>query len=367
MKRIPAILAASALLLVPAGAAHAAPPASEPTVIASGLVSPLHVSIGPGKSAMVSQEFAGLLTQVNPDGSTENLVSEPGWLLAGSDTRGATTYYLDSQGAGPFENPPVENIGRLLAVDPDGSVRVITDQIGAYEAANNPDQVNHYGLTAFDAECAAELRATDPFHEPQYTGVADSHPYALDVVGRTAYVADAGMNAVIAVDLITGAISTVAVLPPRPVTVSAQQAEDLGVPACAGLTYAFEPVPTDVERGRDGWLYVSSLPGGPEEPVLGVRGAIFRINPATGDVQLYADRILTPTGIAFGPRGELYVASLFGGGIYRVPAGGGPAQLFLQAALPADVTVSGSTLYATTNVLGPEGAPPAGQLISLKL
>lgn len=50
--------------------------------------------------------------------------------------------------------------------------------------------------------------------------------------------------------------------------------------ACVvGHEYAFEPMPTDVEIGPDGWLYVSSFPGGPEDPSLGARGAIFRINP----------------------------------------------------------------------------------------
>ena len=54
-------------------------------------------------------------------------------------------------------------------------------------------------------------------------------------------------------------------------------------PACVvGEEYAFEPVPTDVEFGPDGWLYVSSLPGGPEDASLGARGAVFRVNPWTG-------------------------------------------------------------------------------------
>src|SRR5665647_2695236 len=131
-----------------------------------------------------------------------------------------------------------------------------------------------------------------------YAGEIDSHPYALAVVGNTAYVADAGMNAVLSVDLTTGAIDTLAVLPARPAEITAEAAAALGIPDCGGLMYGFEGVPTDVEMGPDGWLYVSSLPGGPEDASLGARGAVFRVNPATGQAQVHVEGILSPTGIA---------------------------------------------------------------------
>lgn len=35
----------------------------------------------------------------------------------------------------------------------------------------------------------------------------------------------------------------------------------------------------------------------PEDPSLGARGAIFRVNPWTGATHLWADDILSPTGI----------------------------------------------------------------------
>lgn len=102
------------------------------------------------------------------------------------------------------------------------------------------------------------------------------------------------MNAILKVDAGSGDVSTVAVLPPRPAVVPAgtripidMAGGTVEVPACVvGHDYAFEPVPTDVEIGPDGWLYVSSTPGGPEDPSLGARGAIFRINPWTGTTRL---------------------------------------------------------------------------------
>ncbi len=53
----------------------------------------------------------------------------------------------------------------------------------------------------------------------------------------------------------------------------------MGAPNCVvGVRYAFEPVPTDVERDGQGNLWVSVLPGGPEDPSLGARGAVYKIN-----------------------------------------------------------------------------------------
>ena len=363
--RIPvAIVSAAALLVLgPAAAASAAPPPSGPTTLAQGLVSPLHVSGGPGKDVSVSQEFQSKLTTFD-NWSSATVYEAPGWDVAGSDYRGSTLYFLESQGAGPEDPRPLA--GSLKSIHGRGTVSTVTDQIGAYETTNNADAGAHYGLSDADVaahpQCVAQLAALQ--FPTSYTGEVDSHPYALTVAGNVAYVADAGMNAVLAVNLTTGAIRTVAVLPPRPTVISAQAGTSLGIGACVGLTYVFEPVPTDVEVGPDGWLYVSSLPGGPEDASLGARGAVFRVAPATGQTQVFVDNLVTPTGLAFDGRGNLYVASLFGPGILKVAAGSHTASLFLSAVMAADVDVSGSTLYATTNALDED---TGGTLISLKL
>lgn len=346
------VLAAAAALLVaaPAGAAVAAPPPADPTVLADGLVGPLHLSVGPGRAVTVSEEFAGVLTVVGRH--TTQLYANPGWDVAGVDHQGSRTYLLESQGAGPDDPRPLA--GALKLIDARGHVTTITDQIGAYETAHNPDGSTPYGLSAADAAanpaCVSELGALGA--PASYLGELDSHPYALAVRGTTAYVADAGANAVLTVNLRTGRIATLAVLPPRPLELSAAQAGAIGVPSCAGLTYAFEPVPTDVAIGPDGAVYVSSLPGGPESPVLGARGAVFRINPASGATSTWVDGLLTPTGIAFDGSGNLYVASLFGDGVLKVRAGSHSVSLFMPAVSAADVDVRGSTLYATTDAFG---------------
>ena len=86
---------------------------------------------------------------------------------------------------------------------------------------------------------------------------------------------------------------------------------DQQLPSClAGLKYTGEPVPTSIVQGPDLAYYVSSLPGFPENPAS---GAIFRINPWTGEVKLWADGFTGAVDISFGPDGSAYVAELFGG------------------------------------------------------
>ena len=115
-------------------------------------------------------------------------------------------------------------------------------------------------------------------------------------------VADAGGNDILRVDR-RGQVSTIAVLPRQPVTLTAEQVAGMGAPAClAGATYAFEPVPTDVERGEHGKLWVSTLPGGPEDPSLGARGSVYTVNPWKHSTQRVATGFLGATDLALGRR-----------------------------------------------------------------
>lgn len=366
-----ACMAASAAAIASAGPASASTKAPDYDVLEGGLVSPLHVTAGPGKSVLVSQDFAGKLTRIDRGGPTEDLSTEtsPGWEVAGADTRGNTTYFLESVGAG--QGDPAGLHGYLKSIDSRGDVDTIAN-FADYERSHNPDGDQHYG---FGDDVSAQCLANWPNFPPAtYKGMVDSHPYALAVRDNTAYVADAGMNAVLKVNLKNGDIDTVAVLPPRPAVVPAglriptdMMGNTVEVPACVvGHEYAFEPVPTDVGIGPDGMLYVTSLPGGPEGPELGARGAIFKINPWNGDTDLWAEDILSPTGLAVAGNGDVYVASLFGGEILKFTCDGSRSQ-FLAVNMPADVDISGHALYATVDALGDPSQPPAGKVVKADL
>ena len=332
-----------------------------PGRLAGGLVGPLHVSAGRDGSVTVSESFAGRLTRVDNEGNRGVLYESPDWSVAGNDRRGERTYFLESQGAGPH---PAALAGHVRIIDDDGRQRTLGD-FAALETQENSDGETRYGFRDLPEGCEAELPANMPV---SYKGEVDSHPYGIAVTDETIYVADAGANSVVSVDTRSGETETVAVLPPRPYKITSAAAASNRLPGCVvGTTYDFESVPTDVAVGPDGWLYVTLLPGGPEDPALGARGAIFKVDPDDGEAELVADDIMTPTGLALDEDGELYVASLFGEGVLRIDPDSGDQTVVLQAGFAADVDLRGDTLYATVHALpGPEGTPD-GQVMYLDL
>lgn len=355
--------AATAAVFISTGTAAVAAPAEDPPVIlADGLVSPLHVSAGRDGTAIVSEQFAGRLTRIESNGAKTALYQDPDWSVGGNAQPRSTIYFVESQGAGPMDPRPLA--GHVRTIQDDGHQRVFGD-LAALETEHNADGKTLYGFRNIPAPCAAEFP-----HRSRafYTGEVDSHPYGVAVNGPTVYVADAGANSVVSVDIKSGKTKTVAVLPPRPYKVTAELAEMNELPPCVvGQIYDFEPVPTDVAVGPDGWLYVTSLPGGPEDPALGARGAVFKVNPDNGRVKLLADEIMSPTGLAVDDDGDIYVASLFGEGVLKIDERSGSQTVVLAAALTADVDLRGSALYATVNALAGEGEPPNGQLVTLNL
>jgi hypothetical protein len=367
-----AAVAAASLLLSGSPATHAAPAGgtaanvagaqSAPAVLAKGLLTPLHLSDGPHGSVLVSEEFAGQLTKIARDGSKSVVYRNAQWDVAGSDRRGHTIYLAESQGAGPMDPRPLA--GHIRSIDADGKQRTFGD-LAALETKLNADAHMSYGFDNLPAACAGKLPKDVPV---SYKGQLDSHPYGIDVYGDTVYVADAGANSIVAVDVDSGEAETVAVLPARPHTFTAGEAAALKLPGCiAGHTYRFEPVPTDVKRGPDGWLYVSVLPGGPEDPVLGARGAVYRIDPDNGRVKLFADDVMSPTGLDMDDDGHVYVASLFGKGVLRLSAHSGKQTVVLPGVLTADVDIRGETIYATTDSLPAPKAAPDGHVVKMPL
>ncbi len=357
---------AAAALVIPIGPASAGS-SSEPETLANGLLAPLSLAVDKNDSVLVTQNFAGRLDRVKDDGQLANLYTKAEWDVSGVETRGGTTYFLESAGAGGG-NPDALK-GYVKAIDRSGEVRTIAD-LASYERAHNPDGDQHYGFG--DEVSDACLTGWPAFPPARYEGSVDSHPYAAAVKGHTLYIADAGANAILEVDADTGDVSTLAVLPPRPAVIPAgtripidMAGGTVEAPACVvGHEYAFESVPTDVEIGPDGWLYVSSLPGGPEDPSLGARGAIFKVNPWTGATRLWAEDILSPTGIAVADNGDVYAASMFGNEIVKIDAWSREHSQFLAVNGPAAVELSGDTLYATAG-FGP-GAP-AGTVIKASI
>jgi hypothetical protein len=234
--------------------------------------------------------------------------------------------------------------------------RVSADLAG-YEAKANPDQKKRYGILN-PSQCVKDAFAQHPEFGPvNYYGAVDSHPFAVAAVGKHWVVADAGGNDLVRVSN-SGKVSTVAVLPRQPLKITAAIAAELGVPPCAvGFTYYFEPVPTDVEVGRHGMLYVSVLAGGPEGPAFGPRSKVYRVNPRTGHATKVGSKLAGATDIAL--RGKkIYVAELFAGRISVLKKGHPRSYVALPNAL--SVESAGSRLWAGTMAATDEEGNPSG-------
>jgi len=177
----------------------------------------------------------------------------------------------------------------------------------------------HYGI---DSPTRCQIDALAPTGVPaSYTGLIDSHPYAVAAVRGGWVVADAGGNDLVFVDD-RGQVRLLTLLPPQPHTVTADDATALNLPAClVGATYNFEPVPTDVEVGRGGALYLTTLPGGPEGPALGARGSVYRFSPRHHDLRRLATGFAGATNLAVTPGGRILVAELFAGRISTIEHG----------------------------------------------
>ncbi len=336
---IPVAVAALALLATAFAPPASAAPEEE---VATGLIGPLSLAVAPDGTAFVAQSFVGVLTEAVPGGAqTDIYADEGGREVAGVSVEGDiltfTTTGLD------HKNPSAH----VYQLGPDGQHTLAN--VWKYEKANNPDGGTKYGLVGTSKSCK---KKTPKFLHP-YKGILESHPYAtnVDAEGVT-YLADAAGNSILSITD-AGAIDTVAVIPPVKVKPTKKIRNTYDLPKCTkGGTIKLEGVPTDVEMGPDGNLYVTSLPGGPEDDSLGHNGAVYQVNPTTGAVVKSAGGLVTPTGLAIGPTGTAYISLLGPGLIMQQPFGGEPS-VFAEVPFPGDVEVIDGYVYATeTNLAG---------------
>lgn len=355
MRCVTAALGAVALFIAtPVMAdAHGHPsPAPAPTpnirVVSSAVAAPFNLEIG-RKGVLVADGGLNLVGKVAKDGSIKPLAeNQPGASGVALSRDGRTMAFATTE----TEPSTFTNTASGLNIWGPRGVRKYVDTL-AYETANNPDQVLTYGVTN-PSECVSEAltAAGIPVSNP---GGVDSHAYSVAAQRDGWIVADAGANVLWHVDR-KGNLNTFAVMPAEPLTFTAQQAEALGLPACVvGVTYNFESVPTDVEVGSDGKIYVSTLPGGPESPVLGARGSVYRLNANGKHVKKVATGFLGATNLALGRHGEIYVAELFGGKISVVRKG--KVSTFLELPGVVAVETSGKSLWAATMGDGESQSP----------
>lgn len=326
----------------------------DPEIRSDQVVAPFNLAL-PGSDVYVADGFTNIVGTLQGDGSLAPIaVDQPGTSGVDRSADGSVLAFTTTV----TDEATFTNIESGLHLWGPGGEKIYADTL-AYETEHNPDSENHYGV-ANASPCVMEVVG------PEYPGQIDSHAYSVAAYGSGWVVADAGSNTLWSVDA-AGEISTLAVLPPQPAVITEELAAALGMPDCVvGVTYAFEPVPTDVEVGADGAIYVTTLPGGPESPDLGARGALWKFTPSTGDLEKIADGFLGATNLALGWKGEIYVAEYFAGKISVVKKNGKKSDyLALQNVIAVETAADGTLWAGTTINLDPSLPPVPGTIVQV--
>ncbi len=307
--------AAGALALAPqaATAGGGGGGGGEPTVttLNSTVGAPFNLEVT-HHGLLVADGGPGQISKLNKDGTLTTVVPDVVGASGVAKSRNALAYTSTTSDEATFTNT-----ASSLEIQYRWGKHVHADTL-AFETKKNPDKKNTYGIENPTA-CQEALLA--PLGGASYTGAIDSHAYSVASWGKKWIVADAGGNDLLVVDG-KGRIRTLAVLPPQKAAIT-QAFLDANFPpgvdtSClVGAEYAFEPVPTDVEV-KDGWLYVTTLPGGAEDDSLGARGAVWKLNLHTGKFFMLTDGLSGATNVAVNSRGRIFVTELFAGRVSEV-------------------------------------------------
>ena len=329
-------------------------------VVAEGLNGPRQLS-GDRGAFYVAESDIGQVTKVDKHGDTRALFTGfPEGLLQGV-TRVGKTFVMAVGEAGPDEGgepapesaPPAGGLqpSALYVAKKGGEPQLLADLL-AYELANNPD-----GQLQFD-ETGAPV---DALSNPYYV-VEDKRR------GGFVLVADAGANAVLAVDR-KGNVSEFFV--PPLVTTGACEGAENNSPETVGC----DPVPTGLAYGRGNTLYVSTL----SAEVPG-EGRIYVLNARTGKVKDVIGGLNGPTGVAVDRHRNVYVSELLEGAPQEEPGPGfdpsGVGQIvkidrrgnrtFAQVTMPTGLLYTGGNLYASAwSIASFLGIPDAGQIVKV--
>ncbi len=274
------------------------------TVLSTDFAAPFNVSVHPG-GIFVADGGPGIVARLQYNGDVTPLVTNAIG-ASGIAKKGSKLAYTTT------ESDPTTFENTASALNIKGSHATTKANTLRFERNNNPDKVNTYGF-AHPTQCQKDVLGPDA----QYTGRKDSHAYSVASWRDKWIVADAGSNTLLTVSPNGSHIKTLTVFPPQPAVITEEFVEQNGLPpeCFVGSVYGFEPVPTDVEVGKNGMLYVTTLPGGDETPALGARGALWRVNPWNGHATKIVGGFLGATNLAIGNRGQIYVTELFAGRI----------------------------------------------------
>jgi len=366
-KTLAATAAVAALALVATPSAYASKPPKPKVLAKGGLVGVLSVAYGKDRAYFTDNFGGSLYASRTGKKKTPKVLYKPKAPFAAEGVayrKGEIVFGMDKN-----QGMPSAKSFLMRLTKPHKAKKVAN--LLAFEKAKNPDHKVTYGAQGLDQPCIDQIKAIPGAAEMgvlPYQGVVESHVYAIAATKKAYYVADAGANDILKVTK-KGKVSVVAVLPAFTRTITADDVAgdpsttDDDLPSClVGHEFISEPVPTDVEVGPKGKLYVSTLPGG--LGLGGPFGSIYTINPKTKKAKLLTTGLIAPTGLAVRADGTVYVTQLFLGKIGKIEPGSSTVKPYVDAPGAAALAWSPRGLVAalSPSVLtaeDPTAPPPA--------
>lgn len=225
-----------------------------------------------------------------------------------------------------------------LALDGEGSIYVAVGAPGPF-IADMPRTGEEGVLVKVDIESGVHTVVADlidwEINEDPDPMTIDSNPYGLALVDGIAYIADSGGNTVISVDVESGEVSTFAVTG----GLEAPFFGDGGNPLRQGAA-ELDTVPSAVEQGPDGRLYVAYVTGGPFPAGFAPVDA-FSID---GEKERVVEGLTMTGDLAFDSAGRMYASivstDMINGGpgqVVRVEEDGSATVVIDGLAMPAGI------------------------------
>jgi len=363
-----------------AGAQEATPVAGGPppipagaTLLAEGLLNPRFIAVGDDGSLYVSESGVGgddlfyddpFAAPASPDASpvASPVAAEPFGSRGGSGqvskiavdgtvsvlATGLPSYLLGFEPTGPA-GIDIANGTIWLAVGGSGPATAVMDALPNENSVVTIDATS--GAVTFVADIGAFERSDNP-----HPATVDSNLYGISVgADGTVYTADAGGNAIYAIDPTTGAFAVVAVL------------DDIPLPEGAQGPPTLQSVPTGIAQNPAGGLFVGLLSGGPFPPGAAKVLAVA----ADGTVTEYAGGLTMVVDVEVGPDGNVYACQLSTNFLAEIPEAGNVVRLLADGTaeivadsmmLPNGIAFDpDGNLYVVTGTVGMGG--PAGMVL----
>ncbi|CAA9543865.1 MAG: hypothetical protein AVDCRST_MAG49-1238 [uncultured Thermomicrobiales bacterium] len=369
-------------------------------VVAEGLINPRYVAVADDGTLYITEAGNGGDETVAPPEPEEapQVAATPKDGEATPEDGEATPEGEEGAAEGD-EAPPVTRgfTGQLTAVSPDGEQTVVADGLPSYNEGVGPTGIalgegvvwisvggaaatlgadpleNENSILAVDlatgeAAQVAELGSFELENNPDGTDV-NPNLYGMDLgADGLLYVNDAGGNTLYSVDPATGEFALVGVVPGPALPGEAAQPADATPVADEEPGGEIQPVPTGLDVGADGNVYVVTL------GALAPEASTVLIAQADGTFVDVATGLTVGIGVALGPDGELYVSQLATfvgeapgpGNVVRIGEDGSFETVVDGIPFAHGITFDDEgNLYviASSTAFGPPPAEPNGQVL----